>query len=395
MLLIGLLSNIACSLLFGVAPNLWFAVAVRFVNGLLNGSIGIVKSYVREITSPADEAMGFGIRSAGYGFGFVLGPLCGGLLAHPSFFTANGLFVTFPYLLPCLVSCFVNFVAFLVTLLLLRESLAVVVPLRVALRSMAPHARCCARCNRRTPEPDLELTAMEDHEAGSVEMARPKRNIFAVLLRVPDILFITVIYSVVGLVDLIFSECFNFWAIRSDSLQFGEVQLGLCQGMTGVVLTVAQTVLYPPLNRRLGSLWTLRGCAVVAVPLLAGFPYVRLLRGTDWLLWLVLLVSLFALRATIAFSYTCVNLMLSNLAPSNAIGALNGLSATFAAASRLVAPILGGSIFAFSASVDRFPFDASFIFSLCSMLVALSFVASLRATTAVNVRRVTPLDDAI
>lgn len=43
-------------LLFGMSKSLWMAILFRALNGLLNGSGAIVKTYIREITDDTNQA---------------------------------------------------------------------------------------------------------------------------------------------------------------------------------------------------------------------------------------------------------------------------------------------------------------------------------------------------
>ena len=83
------------------------AVAARFCWGFLNGNIGVVKTYVSEITDETNIAKALGVVAMQYGFGSLLGPSIGGFLARPAqkyaLFADSALLTRFPYVLPCTV----------------------------------------------------------------------------------------------------------------------------------------------------------------------------------------------------------------------------------------------------------------------------------------------------
>jgi MFS family permease len=48
-LLSGVASTVICELLFGFSQNFAWAIISRFVWGMLNGNIGVVKTYISEV----------------------------------------------------------------------------------------------------------------------------------------------------------------------------------------------------------------------------------------------------------------------------------------------------------------------------------------------------------
>lgn len=109
-LLCGAVGTIISALLFGFSMNFPFAVFSRALCGLLNGNIGVVKTYLGEVTDSTNQTRAWSWFSLAAGAGAVVGALAGGLLAqpatkYPKLFSAghglfNGLFEEFPYLLP-------------------------------------------------------------------------------------------------------------------------------------------------------------------------------------------------------------------------------------------------------------------------------------------------------
>ena len=48
-LLMGMLGTLATELLFGFSQNFAWAIAARFLWGLLNGNLGVAKTYISEV----------------------------------------------------------------------------------------------------------------------------------------------------------------------------------------------------------------------------------------------------------------------------------------------------------------------------------------------------------
>ncbi len=99
-------------LILGFAPTLGWLFLGRIIAGLTGASFSAATAYIADITPPEKRAQSFGLIGAAFGFGFILGPLLGGLLGNVAlrlpFFVAAGL----------------NLVNFLYGLFVLPESLA-------------------------------------------------------------------------------------------------------------------------------------------------------------------------------------------------------------------------------------------------------------------------------
>lgn len=99
-------------LIFGTAKSYWQAVLGRIIGGVLCGNLGVVKSFLSEITDETNQGKGFAYISVAWSLGCLLAPLAGGLLCnpaekYPSIFAKDGVFHEYPYLFPCLI-CVVN-----------------------------------------------------------------------------------------------------------------------------------------------------------------------------------------------------------------------------------------------------------------------------------------------
>lgn len=80
---IVLLSNFGTSvdfIILALAPNVWWLFVGRVLSGITTGSIATASAYVADVT-PADKRAGaYGMISACFGVGFVVGPAIGGWL---------------------------------------------------------------------------------------------------------------------------------------------------------------------------------------------------------------------------------------------------------------------------------------------------------------------------
>ena len=80
-LLISLFAMAIDYLVMAVAGSIWLLLAGRIFGGLTAATHSTATAYMADISRPEEKAQNFGLVSAAFGVGFVLGPLIGGLLS--------------------------------------------------------------------------------------------------------------------------------------------------------------------------------------------------------------------------------------------------------------------------------------------------------------------------
>ncbi len=94
-ILIALLGMGLNYVLLGLAPNLLWLAAGRVISGAMGASFSTANAYLADITPPEKRAQSFGLIGAAFGFGFITGPVLGGILGaidlHLPFLVAAGL----------------------------------------------------------------------------------------------------------------------------------------------------------------------------------------------------------------------------------------------------------------------------------------------------------------
>jgi hypothetical protein len=94
--------------------------------GLLNGNIGVAKTYLGEISDDSNAARGMALFGVIGGFGRTIGPIIGGFLSSPADnypIFKNTIFETFPYALPSIVISVNCLIVFFISYFLLAETL--------------------------------------------------------------------------------------------------------------------------------------------------------------------------------------------------------------------------------------------------------------------------------
>jgi DHA1 family tetracycline resistance protein-like MFS transporter len=97
--------------LLGFAPNLIWLAAGRLISGAMGASFSTANAYLADITPPEKRAQSFGLIGAAFGFGFITGPILGGLLGAIDLH------------LPFLAAAVLSFTDLLFTFFVLPESL--------------------------------------------------------------------------------------------------------------------------------------------------------------------------------------------------------------------------------------------------------------------------------
>ena len=82
MLLASLLAFGCDYLVMAFAPNFWWLVVARIVAGITGATFPTAYAYLADISSPERRSANFGLIGMAFGFGFIIGPALGGIVAQ-------------------------------------------------------------------------------------------------------------------------------------------------------------------------------------------------------------------------------------------------------------------------------------------------------------------------
>ena len=125
-LILGLWGSVIASLVFAFSKSFWVIVFARFLWGLLNGNIGVSKTYVAEILDDSNMAKGMALYGTIGGVGRTLGPILGGYLMFPArsaTWLQDTVFDEYPFALPATTVSAMCLVTSLLSLKYLPETL--------------------------------------------------------------------------------------------------------------------------------------------------------------------------------------------------------------------------------------------------------------------------------
>lgn len=287
-LILGLLGSAAAYVIFARADSLAMLFLSRIVGGIGGSTIPVAQAYIADVTPPTRRAGNLGLIGAAFGFGFVIGPALGGVLADvtPASPAAPG------YTAAAL--CLVNALAALIWL---------------------PESRQPGETTRISR---FNFRAALTEVAGS----RQIQLVLAVYL------FVTMAFSTLQP---------TLSLLASERFAMGTRQAGYLFALLGIVSVIVQGGLVRKLVPRFGERSLLRASAI---PFCLGLVAVGVANTTP-----VLLVGLVLIGIGYGGSVPNVLALLSRATDSGRQGAVLGIGQSVGSTARVVWPILAGNLF--------------------------------------------------
>lgn len=381
-LLFGMAGTALSLLVFGSAGSLWQAALGRFLGGVLNGNVGVLKIWISEICGAEFQAAGLALLPTAWGLGVVLGPALGGLLAQPasqypsSPFATAALWRAFPFLLPCVAVAVVICASLGLCALTVRETL--------------PDAPRLLPCGT---GPRAGGGAAARGRGGG---ARRPQGAEGGGMRLRDVLESRVAryavgsYAIEAFMYIVLDEATPF-LLRQDAADGGG---GMAQARIGILISVGGAALLsgpfivPAMERRLGRRACFTRCNAVLCPLFAAFPLLTALagRGPALLADAATVLLLFAKNILGSTVFTMCFLMINESIDNDParMGTVNGVAQLGAAFMRAVGPLVAGGLWSVGLYVS---------FARCALVFVL-LAALAAAAAAYGAAAPDKLDDA-
>ncbi|KAF7325814.1 Histone H2B [Mycena kentingensis (nom. inval.)] len=113
-LVVSLLGSAITCVAFGTSTSLEEAIAIRLLQGVFAGAVGVARGSVSFVTDATNEARAYAILGFCWGMGGVAGAIVGGAFERPAVkwpgIFEDTIFATLPYLLPCAVAASVTLI---------------------------------------------------------------------------------------------------------------------------------------------------------------------------------------------------------------------------------------------------------------------------------------------
>ncbi|KAI0111179.1 major facilitator superfamily domain-containing protein [Nemania sp. FL0031] len=391
-LIIGLFGTAISCIGYGFATSFWTAAFWRAAGGGINGTVGIIRTMIAEITVERKyQSRAFLILPISFSVASSLGPLMGGVLADPVL-TLPGLFgegaiwgfdwiFKYPYALPSLINTVTLTLTGIIVFLGLEETsskrrnkpdfgLYLASRLKsIILRKPVEHGYYKLETLRGPDSPPLDDTLEKTPVVATpTALKRPKRSLPFSRVWTPNVIFTLVTEA---LFDFQLGAFTNLWTLFLSSprstaeesaaqalpwvftggLGMPAATVGFATSILGVIGMILQIFAYPPVHARLG---TLRGFRYfMALFPVAYFlaPYLAVLPSpteapkpaSGIIIWMFMTVVqvLQVMARTVTLPASII--LLNNCSPHpSVLGLVHGLGQSVSAGFRTVGPVVGG-----------------------------------------------------
>ncbi|KAG1808727.1 major facilitator superfamily domain-containing protein [Suillus subaureus] len=332
---IGLLGTCISMLCFGLSTTLWSLVVSRCMCGVLNGNAGVSKTVMAELTDSTNMAQGFVLIQVFWKVGTFVGPLMGGVLAHPQD-SWPGLFASsfwrkYPYFLPCAVAAGFVVLAYFMLLFFLEETLS----------------------TKRRPK--TSVTGGDDVDDREVLAQKSMADMPMRSLLTPTIVIPIVNYAMVCILDIslrTLTPLFFSTPMHLGGLGLGPSSIGLWLALFGIMDGLLQALFFAKIVDWVGPKRLFCVAVSCFIPVMLMFPMMSWLVQTrgivDHAITFALLGQL-VLTVIWGLAFGPIFMFITASAPAkNVLGAINGLGQTSASVARAIGPVLATSLFALS-----------------------------------------------
>jgi MFS family permease len=337
---IGLLGTCISILCFGLSTTFWSLVVSRCMCGMLNGNIGVLKTMMAELTDSTNMAQGFALIQIFWRVGTFVGPLMGGLLAHPQD-SWPGLFAPsfwreYPYFLPCAVAAFFVVLAYFMLFFFLEETLS-------------------TKRRPKTTSTTLGVASGDDADNREALAQKSMADIPMRSLLTPTIVIPIANYAMLSILDISFrtlTPLFLSTPMYLGGLDLAPSSIGLWLALLGIVDGLLQALFFAKIVDWIGPKRLFCVAVSCFAPAMLVFPIVSWLVHTRKIVDHAIAFALFGQLVLIVIwglAFGCIFMFITASAPAkNVLGAINGLGQTSASVARAIGPALATSLFAFS-----------------------------------------------
>ncbi|KAK3700392.1 hypothetical protein LTR37_016003 [Vermiconidia calcicola] len=296
--------------LFGMSQSLWQMIVTRCLAGVFAGSVVTVRTMLSEVTTQETQGRAFGW------YMFVRNNEGGGLAnpaeQFPRVFGGVPFWEKYPYALATYVAGGIVLSSALSSLFFIDETLK--------------------------------------RKVDGQSKVDPPMSTWQVL-KSPGVPIVLYIYGHTMLLALAYtavSPVFMYTSVKNGGFGFSDQRIALFIALAGAAQALWMLLVFPPLQKRLGTGTVLRACAILWPFFMAMYPVLNEFLRNDWNLafWIIAPTGL-VIGSGVAMAFACVQLCINDISPSaTVLGTLNALALTLSSGVRAFAPVVATSIFA-------------------------------------------------
>jgi MFS family permease len=367
-MLAGAFFSFAAVQAFAFSRNYYYALIVRLIAGALNGNLGVIKTYLGEVTDSSNQTKAFSLFSGCQGIAAILGAAAGGYLSrpaveYPQVFAAAGFFGMFPYFIVNTVASCVLLVGFILALLFLKES-------HVFHESQdASKLEKSSLIENELEEDDHEHDVLGHRTVqDTVTETKPASSSWS-LSSDKVALSTTTMYAALGLLFICYDEIFSTWSVApvdAGGLDFTPSHLGALGAWGGASIIIIQKWIYPFCTAKLKLLRTFQVGLIMTIPLLLAWPATNFLRRNmdvtaPWYWWIIVGLLYFYRVLVGQLTFTAIIQMVNNSVAPTHMGSVNGYGQSVVAFLRAVGPAAAGTALQHSLELHEQTLFAHFI----------------------------------
>ncbi|GAA0779896.1 MFS transporter [Roseibium denhamense] len=313
-LLISMFAIAIDYLVMALSWHLAILFVARIISGIAGATMSAATAFIADISAKEDRAKNFGLVGAGFGVGFVLGPIIGGLLGE------------YGTRAPFYAAAALSFLNFVFGLVMLPETLK--------------------------PENKRPFDWRRANPFGALKQ----------IAKYPAVQILILGLFLFDVAHYVYPAVWSYYAERVFGWSPGDI--GLSLAMVGIGYALVQGVLIRYLEPRLGVSRTLLlglGANLVA--------FTGLTFATEgWMAYALIGFAALGALATPAFTG-----LLSNLMPDNAQGEMQGLISSAAGLAMVISPFVMTQVFAVFAAPDAAVSLPGAPFALAALLILAVF----------------------
>lgn len=309
-------------IVFAFAPEYWIALLARSIAGMSGGSISTAQAYVADVTEKSDRTKGMGLMGASFGIGFVFGPFIGGMMS------------TYGYIATNLTAAGFSFIALVLSLIFLEESL----PQKTKLSINKSDIFISLKLNR-------YINVFKDELIGKFLL-----------------LFLLVTFSIANTYGILPIFAYRY-------MGFTDKQIGYIYAVIGFIGIIIQGYFIGRLTKIFGEKFLLLN-GIISMAL--GLLLVPMIYKYTFLVWIVLI----SISLGLALINPTVSSIISKLTLPERQGEVLGINHSMASLGRVLGPIWGG--FSFKVFGFQYPFWTASLFTFFAFLIGINNFINLK-----------------
>ncbi|RKF55614.1 putative membrane protein [Erysiphe neolycopersici] len=411
-MMIGTISTAACFVAFGFCRNLWQAIVIQVLMGLVNGNQGIISSCLGEMTNKSNQSRVFVYLPVVFGVGAITGPAIGGLMIFQKNPFNKEQKNPYPFIVPNILSAIILTITFVLMAYFLEETLeksdkssSMRKTMAVSFRQQRQlfnkfytsfRYRFSSRSELFDDFDEENCDSMDRSETRSLLSESVIHNIHenedntksqaGQVIFCRDTLILLGTYLVFQLSNVSFNSLYPIFLSEKEPIgrNLSVESIGISLSLSGVIAIIFQGIFLEKLKQKIGNKATYRAVLFLFFISMIAMPWVNYSRspppfglgdGQFWL-WIELGFLLFLKTIASVGGFTSALLLITNTAPNHSVlGTLNGLAQTLSAAGRAIGPILSG--FLFSTAATRIHSRGEVLpWTVFGVIAFLSFLAS-------------------